>query len=94
MTCSAPCASSSGKWKIRGREADDVTTELPGRMQSVQKWLDRLGEAPVAADVHECCVSADTGGGDRCAGTCDAPRLAQRLKSTFTFRQVIQGAEK
>jgi hypothetical protein len=33
------------------------------RTQSVQKWLDRLGEAPVAADVHHCCVSADTGGG-------------------------------
>src|SRR6185312_14838020 len=53
-----------GKVDVRGGEADDVTAELRARMQSVQKWLDCLGEAPVAADVHRCCVSAD-GGGDR-----------------------------
>ena len=34
-------------------------------------------------------MPTDACGDDRRAGSRDAPRLAQRLKAIFTFRQVI-----
>ncbi|MFI5314029.1 MAG: hypothetical protein ACHQ06_07735 [Candidatus Dormibacteria bacterium] len=54
-----------GKVEIRGRKADDVTAELPGRMQSMQKWLDRLGEAsvlPMSMSVANRLIPAATSG--------------------------------
>jgi hypothetical protein len=79
--------------EVGSGKADDAAVEASGGVQLCYKRFEFGGEPPVAAQVHQRGVPADSRSEDRGTGARYTAGFAQRLETILSLLQVIQRAE-